>query len=335
MGLRARPKPGCLGLRLRSRAKVIFKLFSQRRKEESRGSGPVEVYRYDALSAKLRIQIQQILIESIGKYYQPDYYNFGPEPYHNNQGWTDIAKILRREFGVHQLVKSENPQLEILNFLGQCSPEEFIDVLEVCCRYVSILCDLPEYKLAGLSISMSPMEALEEINYRLRQDSFGYQYGSGKILRVDSEFVHEEVVKPALAVLEHPRFAGASAEFLEAHRLYREGKYGHSIHECGKAFESALKCVCEVKGWAYERGDRATELLKIVKSKGLYPEYLDRSFDQLIATLGSALPQLRNNEGAHGQGPVEKDVPRPLAEYALGLCASKIRLLGGLALQKR
>ncbi|HEY6916919.1 MAG TPA: hypothetical protein VI381_04690, partial [Allosphingosinicella sp.] len=173
--------------------------------------------------------------------------------------------------------------------------------------------------------------ALEEINYRLKEAAFGYQYSDGQMFRIDSEYTHEEVVKPALLLLRGEAFSGAQDEFLQAHRHYRAEEYPQAITEAAKAFESTLKSVCDIKKWNYEKGSRASDLLKRVRAEGLWPDYLDNSFEQLIATLSSGLPKVRNQEGAHGQGGQVRSVPPYVATYALNLAASKIRLVAEAA----
>jgi hypothetical protein len=85
-----------------------------------------------------------------------------------------------------------------------------------------------------------------------------------------------------------------------------------------------LKAVFDVKGWAYAKGSRISDLIKVAKSNSLWPDYLDNSFDQLVATLQSGLPKIRDNDASHGQGSTPKEVPSYLAAYALHLAASKI-----------
>jgi hypothetical protein len=88
-----------------------------------------------------------------------------------------------------------------------------------------------------------------------------------------------------------------------------------------------MKAISDAKGWKYEKGARATDLIKVLKSNGLFPDFADQSFDQLIATLKSGLPVVRNETGGHGQGSKPVEVPEFVAVYALNLAASKIRLL--------
>lgn len=94
---------------------------------------------------------------------------------------------------------------------------------------------------------MSAEQAIEEVNARFRQHGIGYQFESGEIVRVDSEIVHQAVVRPTLQLLRHKRFALANAEFLGAHEHYRHGRLGEAINECLKAFESVLKVICAEK----------------------------------------------------------------------------------------
>lgn len=311
---------------------MIYELFSQRRrKEESKGAA--DVYQYDNVPNKLRVQMQQILNDAIGPQYLPDAYSYHT-PAHNPDGWRLIHNTLCREKGCHRIVEKhysiENEG--VLNFIGSADVEGFLDALELCGRVIErVIGSWHDAMRSQKGITQSPASALEEINYRLRESGLGYQYEDGEIIRVDSQYAHEEIVKPALRVLKGSKFEGAQSEFLEAHRYYRAGDFQQSIVSAGKAFESALKTVCSIKGWKYENGARASDLLKIVRGNGLWPQYLDGSFDQLLATLSSGLPKLRNDAGAHGQGPELKIVPSYVAGYALHLSAAKIIMMSEAA----
>ena len=43
--------------------------------------------------------------------------------------------------------------------------------------------------------------AIEELNARFKQHGIGYEFNNNNFLRVDSQFVHSEIVKPALILL--------------------------------------------------------------------------------------------------------------------------------------
>lgn len=151
-----------------------------------------------------------------------------------------------------------------------------------------------------------------------------YRFEQGRIIRIDSELVHSEIVKPALGYLGEPGFEGPRDEFLKAHAHYRAGETKAAITDANNAFESTLRAVCDQRGWPCDRGAPISVLLKIVRDNGLLPDYVGNSFNQLAATLHSGLPQLRNSEGGHGQGATPRETPDFVAGYAIHLAAVKI-----------
>ncbi|KEQ51413.1 STM4504/CBY_0614 family protein [Sphingobium chlorophenolicum] len=311
---------------------MIYELLSRRKKKFDR-SGVRDVYQYDTVPGKLRVQVQQILIDAIGPQYRVDAYAISG-PAHNPEAWEVIHKILCRELGRHRLTDSSYSLHNegVLNYLGTANAEDFIDALEVCCRVIDItIGKWNSGQLQMHGVKQDSASALQEINYRLKESALGYEYADGQMIRMDSEYTHEELIKPALVLLSGKHFEGAQEEFLDAHKEYRAGNYQKAIVSCAKSFESALKVVCKIKGWPYEKGARASDLLRRVRSEGLWPDYLDGSFDQLLATLTSGLPKVRNDAGAHGQGPERRTVPPYVAAYALQLCAAKIKLIAAAA----
>lgn len=176
-------------------------------------------------------------------------------------------------------------------------------------------------------IKLTADSAIDELNERFLRAGIGYQFHNGKIIRLDSELIHSEVVRPALRYLHEPGFEGPRDEFLRAHAHYRSGKMKNAIIDANNAFESTLKVICDMRQWQYPTGARTSDLLKIVRNQGLLPTYLDNSFDQLAATLKSGLPQVRNAEGAHGQGTDPRETPVYVAAYALHLVAANILFL--------
>jgi len=171
---------------------------------------------------------------------------------------------------------------------------------------------------------MSASEALTELNYRLRENGLGFQYENGVLVRLDSQFVHANVVKPALALLASEPFGKANEDFMSAHKHYRAGHYKDCIVACQRAFESVLKAICTEQGWTFGPGDRASDLITLVRKQGLFPDYLTKTFDTYISMLKSGLPEVRNNAGGHGEAPNARSVPPYIAAYALHLSAANI-----------
>src|SRR5207245_1716762 len=101
-------------------------------------------------------------------------------------------------------------------------------------------------------ISMTATEAIQELNFRLQQAGVGYQFESGEIIEVNSQYIHAQAVRPALALLLDPRFAGPHQEFLHAHECYRKARAGNAkgledaIATALKAYESTLKVICKL-----------------------------------------------------------------------------------------
>ena len=92
-------------------------------------------------------------------------------------------------------------------------------------------------------------DAIEELNFRFKEAWwFGYQFTNKQIVRIDSEYIHAEIVKPSLKLLNQEQFSGAQQEFLNAHEHYRKGNAKEALNECLKAFESTMKRDLREKG---------------------------------------------------------------------------------------
>lgn len=305
---------------------AIFQLFSHRQRQAEK-AGKEDVYQYDHIPRQLRVQVTQIGLDAVGIGYRASGYSTKNE----NPGWVNIEKAFCRERGIYRLVEKATAVERVIEFMAGCNTEDFLDILEILCRVISLTGEIQEWTYEeAWEIKQAAAEAIAELNYRLTQAGVGYQY-EDQLIRIDSQFVHAEVVKPALSMLAAAGFEGPRAEFLKAHEHFRSGDNKQAIVSAANAFESMMKAVCNQKGWHYEKGARASDLLKILKANRLWPEYLDGSFDQLLATLKSGLPEVRNNTGAHGQGAVNLTVPNYVTAYALHLAASKIVLMGEAA----
>lgn len=51
--------------------------------------------------------------------------------------------------------------------------------------------------------------AIEELNQRFQEHNIGYQFQNGQLMKQTDQYVHEEVVLPALTLLMDPQFRGA------------------------------------------------------------------------------------------------------------------------------
>ncbi len=301
---------------------AIFDLFSKRRSDVAK-SGQTDVYQYVDIPMNLRVQVHQIALEGMGLVgARGDGIMRGDV---ENDWWVQIEKVYLREKGKDAIARDSFAGGRVLSFMRNCSTDEWLDLLELVATAIRIVGgDDKTYFRQEWGVSTTAENAIEEINYRMLQAGVGYQIECAQLIRVDSQFVHAEVVKPALTLISGSGFEGPRQEFLSAHHYFRAGEHRQAVAMAANALESTFKAIFERKGWVYNKGARISDLVKVCRANGLWPDYLDTSFDQLAATLQSGLPKIRDNDAAHGQGAKPKEVPAYIAAYALHLAACKI-----------
>jgi len=296
---------------------AVFDLFSKRQRR-LRGEVP-DVYVYDSIPEAFRVQCVQILQDAIGP--------TGTYSKNATQNWELIHDTLAREYGEFQLASGRTHEEAATRFfLDERDHEKALDFIELAFRCVDKLCRDAGYRHHA-SPKVSVDDALEELNARFREHGIGYQYESGELIRIDSQLMHAEAVKPALHLLRAKQFAGANAEYLRAFEHYRHGRFEEALADCLKAFESVMKAICHKRGWSYTEADTAKRLIEICFANGLIPSYLQSEFASLRTTLESGVPTVRNKQSGHGTGTTPRSVPLHLASYVLHLTASSMLLL--------
>lgn len=297
----------------------IFDLFSKRQKR-SRGEVP-DVYTYDEIPRPLRVQITHIWSDAFGS---ATGYSKSEESYEFIHG------ALCREYGVYSLTDNPNRRLysgRVADFLLSTEEtDQVLDVIELSFQVIDGEFVRGHAYQAVSSTQITPDHAIQELNDRLREHGVGYQFESGELVRVDSQLIHAEVVKPVLVLLNEQIYKGANEEFLKAHEHYRHQRYKECINECLKAFESTMKIICGKRGWTFKPTDTASALIGVCFTNGLIPSYLQSQFGALKSVLESGVPSVRNKQ-AHGQGSQPTEAPEYLASYLLHLTASNILLL--------
>jgi hypothetical protein len=281
-----------------------------------------EVYKYDDLPRPLRVQMTYILRDVFGD---------GESHYHEDvQRWfATIRDAVCREHGELYLGKdrsSDDPRRAVLNFiLVEPNVERVLDIIEVSLVFAEAAHE--HGAILDARPRMNALAAIEEANSRFQEHGIGFRFESPQLIRIDSELVHEEVVRPALRVLVDPRFKGANHEFLRAHEHYRHGRAAEAINECLKSLESVLKVICAKRKWPYKETDAAKALLDIVFAQGLVPSYQQSGFAGLRSLLESGVPTTRSRTSAHGTGAAPKKIPLHLAAFVLHQTASSILFL--------
>lgn len=215
-----------------------------------------DVYVYDKVPAQLRVQIVHIIRDAIGEdHYGADY---------AKEAYTFIHDALCREYGLFELTKyAESHGESVCNyFLNADNTEHALDVIELAFRVIDTYVRKDEYQYST-DRKMSADDAITELNQRFKEHGVGFQFESGELLRVDSQFMHSEAVKPALVVLRGKHYKGANEEFLKAHEHYRHGRHKECLVESLKAFESTMKAICHKRKWPYQQSDTAKALIDI------------------------------------------------------------------------
>ncbi|MGP2540564.1 STM4504/CBY_0614 family protein [Pantoea eucalypti] len=297
---------------------AINDLYSTRQRR-SRGTLS-DVYLYDNIPKSLRIQAIQLIEEIIGPLNRDHCY--GANLY------AHIHKALCREYGVFSLNRASLYDGTAISHFITNEPdyERCLDAIELTFRHIDVTVR-ENTKIYGCS-SGEIDDAINELNYRFKEAGVGYQFESGEIIRVDSQFVHSQAVKPILQILgSNPSYEGANDEFLSAHEHYRHQQYKECLNDCLKSFESLMKAIHVKHGWEFNQTDTAKKLINGCLVNGLIPEYMQEQFSSFKSLLVSGIPTIRNKEGGHGQGPEISTVPEHLASYALHLTASNLLFL--------
>jgi hypothetical protein len=302
----------------------VLDIYSKRKRLLEKAGQP-DVYRYDDLPEGLRNQVIHIWRTALGPYNHRRSDDKIP-----NNFWIWIHDRLCRELGLLTLPSPrDDPFEKCCKFiLEQSSIDNVLDLIELSFRYTDILCrKLSPYDKSEAEITQDSDDAIAELNDRFKEHGIGYQYVSGKIISVDSQYIHTEAVRPAISLLQQAGFEGASEEFLKAHENYRKGRNKEAIAEASKAFESTMKSICSSMMWEVPENATAKPLIDVCFSNGLIPKALGSHFNSLRATLESGLPTASNRLARHGQGQKTVIVPDYIAAYALHLAATNIVFL--------
>ena len=264
---------------------------------------------------------------SMHQSHREEYY----ENIHVRENYELTVNALRREYGVFLLPGTRENRgdyfAELADFLLQEKDvKKALDAVEVSFRVVDRLTRDRDY-LKRNNASKIADDAIEELNNRFKEHGVGYQFTNEQIVRIDSEFIHAEVVKPALNLLDQKHYAGAQQEFLKAHEHYRKGNAKETLTECLKAFESAMKAICDKRGWSYSNNATATPLIQVCFDNELIPSFWQSHYSSLRNLLESSVPTGRNKLSGHGQGTTPVSVPNHLVAYMLHMTASAIVFL--------
>ncbi|MHB1483034.1 MAG: STM4504/CBY_0614 family protein [Saccharofermentanales bacterium] len=292
----------------------MYKLFSERIKDKN---GEPEVYIYNNFSKEFRNQFYHIVNETFNEIIlQTNKYDL----------WEIACDSFSREKGLKAIQNhgQKNNIYAFESYVDICSNEDLLDLIDyVLINYVN-----KTVWKSSLYNRMFIIEAIDELNFRFKQHSLGYEYTNNELIIKTNTVIHENAIKPALKLLLDEYFRGAEQEYLKAFNCYKNGDNKNAILEAIKAFESTMKTICDKLGYTYNKDkDTAKKLIGILRDNSFFPSYLESNIIGIIVTLESGAPTLRNKEAGHGQGECVVNVSDEYVEYALNLVATNMILL--------
>ncbi len=291
-----------------------FGLFSKKNKNLP------DIYFYDKIPQKVRIQIVHIIKESIeNENLKGDFGNAIKKINH-------IRSIMLSEFGQFSLYNSNyNPFDDFLHFfLHEVDIEKIFDGLQLFFQAISSF----EYQFGKPKLDAS--DAVARLNRYFLESGFGYRMENGNIFRIDSEYIHRETVIDTLMLIQAKEYSNINSEFISAHEHFRHGRYSESMVDSLKAFESALKIACKKRIISFNPNDTSKKLLDNLFNANFFPPYIASYTSNLRVILESGIPTIRNRTSGHGKGDSknpELEATEQLANFVLNMTGATIKYI--------
>ncbi|MGO1490092.1 MAG: STM4504/CBY_0614 family protein [Psychrobacter sp.] len=321
---------------------AVHDLYFKRQKNMT--SESLDAYQYANFPMEFRVQVSHILMDVFYDIQILDFVkskqstmdfngNLLLMVQHTDNEMRKICKIFCREKGRLSLkgktnkVTQRNDYQAIFEFIfSEYSTDDFLTIIEL--TFGSVENEASKFSFGKRENAKEiSHQAVLELNQRFHEHGIGYQYENGQIIRIDSELIHAEAVKPALQLLSHPSYKGAQEEFLSAHEHYSHGRYDSSLTDCLKAFESTMKIIIHKRSWICDKNATSKKLIDCCLSNELIPKFWTDQFNSLSNILTSSIGTPRNKLSGHGKGNDDIEVPEHLIQYVLHMTASTIVFL--------
>jgi hypothetical protein len=243
------------------------------------------------------------LIEEFDPYYDPNsYYN------ESALAWNALPECLKKEHGWQELRAYKSKlEYEVLP-----NAKEFI--LRGVPRFVLDACEL-FYDLLLEHQGPDPSKYQSELNVVFEDANLPWRMLEGRILRVDSKWLEEEIHAKTVELLKVRGFEGALAEFQQARSDLSIGDHKGAIHAANLALESSVKGILNLGQ------EKPGKLYRKLIDSGLVPEYYEgflKAFEEHILRSVATARNFEKGVG-HGQGTDVNEPPKSLAELAVNL----------------
>jgi hypothetical protein len=291
----------------------IFNVFSMREEQISLSGGIPLTHEFrNRVIMLLRDELQGSFVECLSQL-------------HNK------LTYLHGKFQLNEAASHRNDYDDALAFIESCKDEHFLDVIELIFnsgisgvswpdnRMIPAINDF--FRIDNLPFHLTSYVTEEYETSFLGNATTGIRITEyPRVIRKDSEVLHQSAIEPALHILRGKSFGSANSEFLSALEDQRKGDYRDCLTKCGSAFESAMKVLCSKNSIGYKETDTASTLLKALLQNSQLDTYWEHPLI-LIATLRNRL------SSSHGAGTLSKNVPEHVAAYAINATASAIVFL--------
>lgn len=291
-------------------------MLSERNWWKDQAGNPI-VYQTATLPLPFRIKLAYALTDGIGDQYEAM--------------WDHVRGKLFRQKGLETLVNRDSPMEDCIGYIRWEDSDVAItlDLIETCCDIIDsedYRTMLPQHK-DRRGIRVDSDQVLRYINNAFRRHGVGYQFENGELMPYPSPLLHEEVVIPAIRLMNDSGFEGAIGEFMRAFGHHREGDNHAAMVEANNAFESVVKTICQRRGVQLAGNERPDQLINAILGV-VIPRHLANGLTGLRSTM-QALPTLRSNTpgAGHGAGPSSIPVTDHATVYALHMAAANVVFL--------
>lgn len=292
---------------------IIEDLYSRRYKKEH-GLFP-DVFIYEPMPEKLKNTLSKIFIRSLEECEQV-------ERRHDTDYYEEIHDTICEEHGF-KIIGDQFDDFEsrITDFFIEKN-DIFInlDIVNIVLNTIFRVSNINGYLLSKFS------SYIQEINQRMLEHGFGYQYENGLLIRIDSKHMHAEIIKPTLLLLQNEKFSNADAEYRKAFDAYKNGSYEEAIREANNALESTMKIICYHKNYGLPKKHNATALIAHLREKAFISDFQMEVFNGLSKSLES-VSIIRNQIAGHGRGHEVRTIEPNMVSYVLNMTASNIKFL--------
>lgn len=288
---------------------MAFDNLPSRRKKIENGILYPDIYNYEDIPKNLRVTIIRLTSRNLDEGY-----------------FTAIHRIICDEYGKHQLIKLDthwssyykercpNYGKDISQFFENFLPYQFDIALDLLYLFLSYL------------HKTDKQNVVQEINQRMLENGFGYQFENDTLIRIDSLPMHKNVVKPTLELLQDSRFENANAEYRQAFDDYNHRRYEEMFVNLCKSTETTIKIIFDINKFEPPKSSTLSSLIETLKNNNFLPNYSTESLNGLAKVLNT-IGNIRNNNGGHGTGVEKRKIDQSFITYAMHSTASALLFL--------